>query len=158
MRRGFLSLGLGCLQTSMGAHFYFPFFPPYTNILFVANKPWSTAMANRRCLAMTSVGLDKAESTLRIKGNKITKFPRCSESNFCKLRADTRFAYFDKTSYISRLDSDLSRAILFLRPRRFGKSLTVSMLEYFHGIQHRDKYDELFKVGLTCSIAIEQLY
>ncbi|RPB01509.1 hypothetical protein L873DRAFT_1803211, partial [Choiromyces venosus 120613-1] len=61
------------------------------------------------------------------------------------LRGNKRFAYFDRTRYVSVLDSIDARAILFLRPRRFGKSLTLSMLQHFHGIQHRDQYDELFQ-------------
>ncbi|PWW72054.1 hypothetical protein C7212DRAFT_337270, partial [Tuber magnatum] len=76
----------------------------------------------------------------------IQAFPRCSESNFSELRVNKRFAYFDRTRYISVLDSVDARAILFLRPRRFGKSLTLSMLEHFHGVQHRAQYDQLFKL------------
>ncbi|KAG0131609.1 hypothetical protein HOY82DRAFT_539353 [Tuber indicum] len=36
-------------------------------------------------------------------------------------------------------------AILFLRPRWFGKSLTLSMLEHFHGVQHSSQYGKLCK-------------
>ncbi|RPA90761.1 hypothetical protein L873DRAFT_1820592 [Choiromyces venosus 120613-1] len=61
------------------------------------------------------------------------------------MRGGKGFAYFDRSRYLSVLDSIRADAILFLRPRRFGKSITLSMLEHFHGIQHRDQYDELFQ-------------
>ncbi|PUU73573.1 AAA-ATPase-like domain-containing protein [Tuber borchii] len=80
-------------------------------------------MSNRSCLAITSLSLAKRQSTLQINGNKITKFPRCNESNLFKLRTDKRFSYFDRSRYISVFNTDLSDAILFLRPKRFGKSL-----------------------------------
>ncbi|RPA95774.1 hypothetical protein L873DRAFT_1301258 [Choiromyces venosus 120613-1] len=100
---------------------------------------------NPRGLSTTTLGPDKqGKCSLRIKGNKLEAFPRCSESNFSNLRRNNSFAYFDRTRYVSVLDSIHARAILFLRPRRFGKSLTLSMLQHFHGIQHRDQYDELF--------------
>lgn len=84
--------------------------------------------------------------TLVIQGDKIVSFPRCSESNFSSLRNNKHFAYFDRTGYISVLDSIDNTALLFLRPRRFGKSLTISMLEHFHGIRYKAEYDMLFKV------------
>jgi hypothetical protein len=34
--------------------------------------------------------------------------------------------------------------LFFLRPRRFGKSLFLSMLEYYYGIDHKEKFDSLF--------------
>jgi hypothetical protein len=54
-------------------------------------------------------------------------------------------AYFDRTRYISILN-DLDTFILFCRPRRFGKSLTISMLEHFHGLQYADDHREFYKV------------
>jgi hypothetical protein len=33
---------------------------------------------------------------------------------------------------------------VFLRPRRFGKSTLVSMLEHYYDIEHKDRFDELF--------------
>jgi hypothetical protein len=65
-------------------------------------------------------------------------------SDFGKLRRPSS-PYFDKTQYIPMLEES-GRVHLLCRPRRFGKSLTVSMLRYFHGVEFRSKYDELFKV------------
>jgi hypothetical protein len=53
-------------------------------------------------------------------------------------------AYFDRTRYISKLDN-IKEPILFFRPRRFGKSMTISMLEHFHGIQFRELHESLFQ-------------
>lgn len=54
--------------------------------------------------------------------------------------------YFDRTHYISKLE-DLHTAILFCRPRRFGKSLTISMLQHFHGLQFAREHQSLYKVS-----------
>ena len=106
-----------------------------------------SASSNLRRLTSTKINLNNAQtSSLKMMGNKIENFPRGSESNFSKLRSDEGFAYFDRTRYLSVLNSVRARAILFLRPRRFGKSLTLSMLEHFHGVQHQGQYDKLFKV------------
>ncbi|CAG8621832.1 11156_t:CDS:2, partial [Paraglomus occultum] len=89
-------------------------------------------------------------STLVFNGSKLA-FPQNDKSDFLQLRVDPEFAYFDRTGYISVLSSFEENVLLFLRPRRFGKSLTLSMLAYFHGVEHRKHYDNLFK-----GLAIDQ--
>jgi hypothetical protein len=74
---------------------------------------------------------------------KLKRFP-LSISDFGEIRKPG-LAYFDRTKYISELQNE-SDVQLICRPRRFGKSLTVTMLRYFHGFQFRKQYDELFKV------------
>lgn len=64
-------------------------------------------------------------------------------SNFATLIAGDGF-YVDKTEFIHKLESLNFPNLFFLRPRRFGKSLHLSMLEYYYGIQHEDKFNELF--------------
>jgi hypothetical protein len=54
-------------------------------------------------------------------------------------------AYFDRTRYISILD-EATTPVLFFRPRRFGKSLTVNMLAHFHGLQHRNAHKSIYQV------------
>jgi len=52
--------------------------------------------------------------------------------------------YIDKTQFIAPiLEKDF---VLLCRPRRFGKTLTVEMLQQFHGIEFRGQYERLFKV------------
>lgn len=52
-------------------------------------------------------------------------------------------AYFiDKTEYISTLE-DISNPV-YLRPRRFGKSLFCSMLQYYYDLKESPRFFELF--------------
>ena len=51
--------------------------------------------------------------------------------------------YIDKTSYIAELERT-GNFLFFLRPRRFGKSLTVSQLYCYYGVSFADELDELF--------------
>lgn len=64
-------------------------------------------------------------------------------SNYASLIEEDAF-YVDKTKYIKVLESINDKYLFFLRPRRFGKSLLLSMLEYYYGIQYRERFDELF--------------
>ncbi len=50
--------------------------------------------------------------------------------NFEKIRRNG-FYYVDKTSLIEQLFSNWGEVNLFTRPRRFGKTLNMSMLKYF---------------------------
>ncbi len=52
--------------------------------------------------------------------------------------------YVDKTGYIPVLEELNFPNIFFLRPRRFGKSLFLSMLEYYYGVQYGGRFTELF--------------
>ena len=53
------------------------------------------------------------------------------------------YAYVDKTMYIRSLEQ-ADVYILFLRPRRFGKSLFTTMLGYYYDIAQKDNFDLLF--------------
>jgi hypothetical protein len=75
---------------------------------------------------------------------ELEKFP-LSKSNFSEIRRRPGVAYFDKTEYIAELENGTDVQLL-CRPRRFGKTLTVTMLRCFHGFQFRNQYDKLFKV------------
>ena len=57
--------------------------------------------------------------------------------NFEKLRSED-FYYVDKTGLIRELLNNWGEVNLFTRPRRFGKSLNMSMLEHFF-MMNRDK-------------------
>jgi hypothetical protein len=52
--------------------------------------------------------------------------------------------YVDKTRYITEMEKVNFPNLFFLRPRRFGKSLHLSMLEHYYGIQHKERFEELF--------------
>ena len=55
------------------------------------------------------------------------------------------FYYFDKTKFIEEIIKDGSQVKLFARPRRFGKTLNMSMLKYFFDIKNREENKKLFK-------------
>ncbi len=55
------------------------------------------------------------------------------------------YYYVDKTDYIEKLINDGSKVKLFTRPRRFGKTLNMSMLKYFFDIENKDENKKLFR-------------
>ena len=63
------------------------------------------------------------------------------QSNF-KALIQGAFFYQDRTEYIRLMESD-SRFLFFLRPRRFGKTLFVSTLRYYYGLEHKALWNEL---------------
>jgi hypothetical protein len=52
--------------------------------------------------------------------------------------------YVDKTYFIPILENLNDRYLFFFRPRRFGKSMFISTLTYYYGIQYKDKFESLF--------------
>jgi Predicted AAA-ATPase/PD-(D/E)XK nuclease superfamily len=64
-------------------------------------------------------------------------------SDYGKLVRDNYF-YQDRTSYIKTLEDWDSTYLLYLRPRRFGKSLLLSTLRYYYGLQHQTAFNTLF--------------
>ena len=62
--------------------------------------------------------------------------------NFAVIRRDDCY-YVDKTRFIPIIE-DADKFFFFNRPRRFGKSLTVSMLQHYYDIAAKDKFDTLF--------------
>ena len=52
--------------------------------------------------------------------------------------------YIDKTKYIEKILDDISEVKLFIRPRRFGKTLNMSMLKYFFDIRDNEENRKLF--------------
>ncbi len=55
------------------------------------------------------------------------------------------FYYFDKTAFIEEVIKDGAAVKLFARPRRFGKTLNMSMLKYFFDIENNEENKRLFK-------------
>ena len=54
------------------------------------------------------------------------------------------YYYVDKTMYIEKLENLAEPYIMFLRPRKFGKTLFTSMLENYYDFKKIDKFQELF--------------
>jgi hypothetical protein len=71
----------------------------------------------------------------------LVKFPY-GISNIEKL-IEQNYVFVDKTNYIELLEKEDSYTI-FLRPRRMGKSLFVSMLEYYYDINKKNRFEKVF--------------
>ena len=65
-------------------------------------------------------------------------------SNYEELIVDGYY-YVDKTKHIELLENLAEKRIIFLRPRKFGKTLFTSTLENYYDIKKADKFEELFK-------------
>ena len=70
--------------------------------------------------------------------------------DFQKIR-DEHYYFVDKTDFIRQLIDEHSAVTLLTRPRRFGKTLTMSMLEWFFSIEKEAQSRHLFD-----GLAIEQ--
>lgn len=62
--------------------------------------------------------------------------------NFAVIRRDDYY-YVDKTAFIPLIERS-DRFFFFMRPRRFGKSLTLNMLQHYYDVNAKDKFDALF--------------
>ena len=62
-------------------------------------------------------------------------------SNFASVRKDCYFV--DKTPFIEEMERS-NKFFFFIRPRRFGKSLTLSMLKHYYDINRADQFEKLF--------------
>ena len=62
--------------------------------------------------------------------------------NFVVIRRDDCY-YVDKTRFIPMIE-EADKFFFFIRPRRFGKSLTVNMLQHYYDILAKDKFEALF--------------
>jgi len=69
------------------------------------------------------------------------KFPY-GLSDFATLIQEGYF-YQDRTDRIPRLE-DAGRQLIFIRPRRFGKSLLLSMLEHYYDVNRAAQFEALF--------------
>jgi hypothetical protein len=65
------------------------------------------------------------------------------ESNFGRLIRSGAY-YADRTRYIAEMEAFNSNFLFFLRPRRFGKSLFVSILQHYYDLRHKAVFSELF--------------
>ena len=62
--------------------------------------------------------------------------------NFVAVREDNCY-YVDKTMFIEKVEK-ANKYFFFIRPRRFGKSLTMSMLHHYYDINAADKFERLY--------------
>jgi hypothetical protein len=69
------------------------------------------------------------------------KFPYAL-SDFGTLRREGYF-YQDRSDRIAQLE-ETGRQLVFIRPRRFGKTLLLSMLEHYYDVNRADEFEALF--------------
>ena len=73
---------------------------------------------------------------------QIKKIPY-GDADYGKIIENNMF-YVDKTKFIYELEN-LSNYIFIIRPRRFGKSLWINLLQYYYDINLKDLFSSLFK-------------
>ncbi len=66
----------------------------------------------------------------------ISDYERIKEQNYY---------YVDKTKYIEKIENISEPYIMFLRPRKFGKTLFTSMLENYYDIKKKGKFKKLYE-------------
>ncbi|HHS93116.1 MAG TPA: hypothetical protein ENK82_07200, partial [Campylobacterales bacterium] len=66
------------------------------------------------------------------------------ESNFKKVKITNEYLYIDKTDYIEKLEKSNESFNIFLRPRRFGKSLFLSTLQYYYDENSASEFEAIF--------------
>jgi hypothetical protein len=66
-------------------------------------------------------------------------------ANYEKIKENDKYYYVDKTKYIEELENLGTQYHFFLRPRRFGKSLFISLLEHYYDINRKDQFEMLFQ-------------
>ena len=64
--------------------------------------------------------------------------------DFKKIR-ENNYYYIDKTNFIEEIGKNVGKTLLFTRPRRFGKTLNISMLKYFFDIKNKEENKKLFQ-------------
>ena len=77
------------------------------------------------------------------------------ESNFKEL-IENGYLYIDKTAYLKDLVSSGTKVLFMLRPRRFGKTLTMSMIHYFLEMNYRNPDDYSLVQNLFKDLAISK--
>ncbi len=66
-----------------------------------------------------------------------------AQADFKTLITDNKL-YIDRTAFIETMENQSNSNLVLVRPRRFGKSLWLSVLHYYYGVEHKDKFDTLF--------------
>ena len=64
-------------------------------------------------------------------------------SDFRQIRTESLY-FVDKSMYIETMEQ-AGHFLFLIRPRRFGKSLFLSMLRYYYDINERENFPEMFK-------------
>ena len=66
-----------------------------------------------------------------------------AQADFKTLITDGKL-YVDRTAFIETMENQSNTNLILVRPRRFGKSLWISILQYYYGVEHKALFDTLF--------------
>ncbi len=72
------------------------------------------------------------------------KFIPTAMTNF-KMIIENNYAFVDKTRFLKIYEESGTTVSMFLRPRRFGKTMFTELLRYYYDIALREEADRLFK-------------
>ena len=61
-----------------------------------------------------------------------------------ELLVHTNFYYVDKTAFLPAVE-EAGNYLFFIRPRRFGKTLFLSVMEAYYDILYKDRFEEFFR-------------
>ncbi len=64
-------------------------------------------------------------------------------SDFKRVKTENYY-YFDKTPFIEKIENEAD-FLFFLRPRRFGKSLTIAMIEAYYDVYYKEQFNDIFQ-------------
>jgi hypothetical protein len=67
----------------------------------------------------------------------------CGVSDFKTLITED-YAYVDKTRFIEMLENESNNCNMYLRPRKFGKTLFISMMMNYYDLNGKNDFDRLF--------------
>ena len=63
-------------------------------------------------------------------------------SDFAQVREESLY-YVDKTMYLPKMEA-AGHFLFLIRPRRFGKSLFLSMMRHYYDVNEKEKFSDLF--------------
>ena len=63
------------------------------------------------------------------------------------------YYFVDRSDHIHTLE-EMGKQMLFLRPRRFGKSLLLSMLENYYDVTRAGEFEQLSSILMSLSLAL----
>ncbi|MDR2345572.1 MAG: AAA family ATPase, partial [Planctomycetaceae bacterium] len=72
---------------------------------------------------------------------KQTKNLPYGNADFKSVRTENNYIYVDKTRFIELLETESNKSKIFIRPRRFGKSLFLSTLLYYYDVNYANEFD-----------------
>ena len=65
------------------------------------------------------------------------------QSNFERIRTEN-YLYVDKTRFIEMIENESNSYHFLIRPRKFGKTMFLSMLRHYYDVCYADRFDTLF--------------